>query len=137
LAIKAEGTFEGASVFLVALHDAEGACGNAICASVADIGLKIDAAKLGANESASGTGFEASGDFAVLTDVGGELPGEHVGRVSTDAGNDVILDELHVTPCGMADGAGVVVGEASPVEAVFADVVPLFAADFTGLAADA
>src|SRR5581483_10833022 len=47
-----------------------------------------------------------------------------------------MLYELHVSPRGMTHSLGVVVGKASPVQAVFAKVVPLFAGDFTCLAAD-
>src|SRR5690348_8066908 len=48
-----------------------------------------------------------------------------------------MLDELHVPPRRVSNRPGVVVGEAGPVQAIFAEVIPFFAGDFTGFAADA
>ena len=49
----------------------------------------------------------------------------------------VLLDKHHVTPCGCAKMAGVVVGIARPNEAVIGHVVPFFARDFARFASDA
>ena len=86
LAVITEGAFEGAAVFGISLHHAEGTVHHAIAATVADVGLHEDAAELGAHDRAGGTGFEAAGVLAVLADVGGEPPREMIRRVASEAG---------------------------------------------------
>src|SRR5204862_208726 len=57
--------------------------------------------------------------------------------VAADPGRGRLLHKFDMAPRRCADRAGVVVGEAAPVESVFAYLVPFFAGDFTGFAADA
>jgi hypothetical protein len=99
--------------------------------------LYVDAAELGARDCARGTGLKAAGDFAVLADIGGELPRELAVGVAAEAGSGFLLDELDVPPGGVADRAGVVVGEAGPVHAIGFNAVPFLAGDLAGFAADA
>jgi hypothetical protein len=136
LTVGTEGTFEGASVVLIFLDDAEGTGDHAIGAAVADIRLKIDSAKFGSYERASGARFETAGNLAVLADIGGELPRDLLGRVAADTGSDLIFNELDVTPGGVAESGGVVIGKAREVKAVRIDFVPLLAGHFTCLATD-
>ena len=49
----------------------------------------------------------------------------------------VLLYKHHVTPRRSAEVAGVVIGIARPNKAIIRHVVPFFARDFAGLAADA
>ena len=137
LAVGTERALEGAPVLWIALNHAKGAGDHAIAAAVADIGLHEDATEFGAHERAGGARFQATRDLAVFADIGGELPGNLIGRVAALAGLHLTFHELHMPPRRVANGAGVVVGEAAPVHAVRRQVVPFLAGDFAGLAADA
>src|SRR5205823_57528 len=106
-------------------------------AAIAHVWLDVDAAELGAHDRARGTGFQAAGLLAMLTDVGGELPGNMFAGIAAKAGLGIVFNELDVPPGGSAYRAGVVVGKAAPVQAIFADAVPLLAGYLAGLAADA
>ena len=48
-----------------------------------------------------------------------------------------LLDELHMPPGGAGELGGVVIAVAGPFEAVRRELIPLFAGDLAGLAADA
>ena len=137
LAVVAERALEGAAVFLIALDDSEGTGGDTVAASVADVRLNVDASEFCANDRAGGTGFKASGIFAVLAHVGRKRPRVLLARISSEAWNGRLLDELDVTPGGVAQGGCVVVGEAGELKSICIDAVPLLAGDFAGFAADA
>lgn len=138
LAVSAEGAFEGATVVLILLDHSERATDNAVSAAIANVGLNEDSAELHAHDGASGASFQTAGDLAMLADVGREAPGRQLpGRVSTQAGSGGVLDKLHMTPGGVADGFSVVVREAAPVVAVFGNAVPFLARDLASFAADA
>jgi hypothetical protein len=137
LPVIAEGAFEGAPILRITLDNTEWTRGHAVSTAVAHIGLDEDAAELGSHDRSGGTGFQTTGVFAVLANVGRKNPGRLFHRIATQAGNGRLLDELDVPPGGSANGSRVVVGEAAPVEAVLTDVVPFFAGYFTGFAANA
>ena len=74
LAIGAEGALEGAAIVGIALNHSKGAGDDAVAASVANVGLQVDGAEFGAHERAGWASLHATGNFAVLADVGGEFP---------------------------------------------------------------
>src|SRR5689334_9915133 len=73
----------------------------------------------------------------MLADVAGELPGDLLAGIAAQARRRSVLNELHVTPGGMSNRAGIVVRKALPVEAVGFNAIPLLASHFASLAADA
>src|SRR6185436_8887287 len=101
-----------------AVDDAERTGDDAVAAAVADVGLDVDAAEFGADDRAGRTGLEAAGVLAVLADVRRKLPRHLLRRVAAFADGRRMLDELHVPPRRVAEGRGVVVGEAGPEEPV-------------------
>lgn len=138
LAVSAECALEGASVVLVLLDHSERAADNTVGAAIANVGLNEDCAEFHADDGARGARFQTAGDLAMLADVGREAPGRQLAcGISTEAGGGGILDKLHVTPGGVADGLSVVVREAAPVVAVFGNAVPFLARDLASFAADA
>src|SRR5437879_1924577 len=136
LAVVTKSTFESSPIGGIALHHAEGTRNDAIRAAVTDIWLDKDTAEFRAHDRARGTRFEATCVFAVLADVREQSPGECIRSIAAATWHRTGLDKLDVTPGRVAERAGVVIREAFPVETVIADLVPLLAGNFAGLAAN-
>src|SRR5437870_9637607 len=117
-----------------AIDDAERTGRDAKAAAVADVLLDVDGAVLRANESAGGTRLQARRIRAVLADVGHHQPALVTPAVAIGLR---LLDELHVTPRGGTQGAGVVVARGGQREAIGRQLVPLLAGNLAGLAPDA
>src|SRR5207244_7507309 len=105
--------------------------------AVADVGLHVNAAELRPDDRAGGTRLETAGVLAVLADIRRELPRRMLRRIAATTGARLMLDKLHMTPRRSAEREHVVVRKPGPEEAVVRNVVPFFARDFAGFAADA
>jgi len=137
LPVITEGAFERATIIPIAFDYAEWAGHNTIGAAIANIRLNEYPAEFCANNRTRGAGFQASGVLAMLAYIGGKRPGVQLGRVSPKSRLRSLLDKLHVPPRLCADRARIVVGKTTPVKAIFANIVPFFAGNFTSLATDA
>ena len=74
LPVVAERALERAAIVRPPVDDAERTADDAVAAAVADVGLDVDAAELGADDRAGRARLETAGVLAVLADVGRELP---------------------------------------------------------------
>jgi hypothetical protein len=137
LPVVAECAFKCPAIGRIALDHAERTGHNAVGASIANIGLNKHSAEFRSYNRACRTGLQTSCILAMLADVGRESPGKILGRISTLARDDSAFDEFDVAPRGVAELAGVIVGESLPVEAIARELVPFFAGNFTGFASDA
>jgi hypothetical protein len=137
LPVVTERALERAAIVGPSIDDAERAPDHAVAAAVADVGLHVDVAELGADDRSRWTRFEAAGILAVLTHVGREAPRHLVAGIAADAERGGHLDELDVPPGRVAEVHRVVVGMAAPVEAIRRHLIPFLAGDLAGLAADA
>src|SRR5262249_43212682 len=127
--VVAEGALECTAVTFAAIDHAEGAGGDTVPATVADVRLDDDGAELGSEDGASRADLEAGSLCAVLADVRIHQPSE-VTVV-------LLLDERHVSPGVGAEAARVVIGVGEEVKAIVRQQVPFLAGDLAGLAADA
>src|SRR5438105_15723293 len=70
LAVVAERALEGPPVVGTAIDHAEWTGHHAIPASIADVGLHVNAAEFSPDDRSGRTGFQTPGVFAMLADVG-------------------------------------------------------------------
>lgn len=146
-----------------AINHAKGAGNDAITAAITDIVLHKDRTDLGANDRTGRTGFETTGFFAVFANIGEKDPAKRVSVRRTilsatqfalpfksrrqdcvrhRAGDlisllPILFHEQDMSPRGCAEAACIVVGISAPLETVIGHIVPFFACDFAGFAADA
>jgi hypothetical protein len=74
----------------------------------------------------------------MFTDVRDKLPAERLLSARYLCSQRLFLfQEKYVSPGGGSQSASIIVGEAGPFETVIGELIPLFASDFAGLAADA
>src|SRR5438105_6978850 len=127
LTVVAERAFERAAVNRIFVDDAERAGNNAVAAPVADVGLDVHAPKLCPHDRSGRACLEATGDLALLADVGREFPGNMIAGVAAASPLRRSLDELHMPPGRVAERRGVVVRKTAPRVAVGGNLVPLLA----------
>src|SRR6185437_10909225 len=138
LSIRTESTLESAAIGFIFFHHAKGTTHNTVGATIADIRLNENRSKLHAYDCAGGTCFKAASYFAMLADVGRKAPCRQLlGGVTAAPDLRRILHKLYMTPRGMPDGHGVVIGISAPLKAVFSQLVPFLARHLACLAADA
>ena len=134
LPVVAEGAFRCGTSLLTAADDAEGARGDAVATSVADVGLHIDISKFVANDGTGWTGFHAARVCAVFAYVAHHEP---VDRFASAVGGSLALHKGDMPPgCG-GEGDGIVVTMPTEFVSVGRQLIPLFARDLAGFAADA
>src|SRR5882762_8303052 len=107
---------------------------NAVTASIAGVRLDDDGVELGSDDRARRADFKAGGVDAVLADVAHEQPSTVLSVLGE------LLDELDVAPMDAIQPAGVVVAVSTQrVQAAVGarQLVPFFAGDLAGFAADA
>ena len=115
------------------IDNAERARDDAIAATVANIRLNENVVEFVANDSARWARFHASGMRAMFANVAHHKPTIfRAGRLGGE-----LLYERYVPPRRSGKRAGVVVRIAGELEPVRGKLVPLFAGDLTGFAANA
>ena len=78
----------------------------------------------------------------MLANIGKENPAKWIFSIAQRTDNllsfsSILFKEQDVTPCRCAEMASVVIGISRPRETVIRHVIPFFAGDFAGFAADA
>src|SRR6266545_2917741 len=121
-------------VALTLVDDAVRARRNAVPATVADVLLHHDRAKLGAKQRPGRADVQARRVGTVLADIGHHEPAHVAGLLAIGAR---LLYEGDMAPGVRAQPTGVVVGHAEQVQPVVGYAVPLLARDLARLAADA
>src|SRR5437016_4798418 len=138
LAVVAERTLEGEPFLWALINDTKRTGDHTVPAAVANVGLHIDRAYLGAHNRTGRTGFQTARVSAMFADVGHEDPAKRflcTGDLWSRA--LLLLEKRDMPPGGGSQMAGVVVGEAAPVQTIVGELIPLLAGDFTGLTTDA
>src|SRR5215218_3935055 len=152
LAIVAESALEGAAVVWDLGYDAVGTRGDAVAASVADVGLDVDVIELVADDGAGRACLLARRLDAVLAHVAHKSPasqGVELGparqrlrhvlgeryevHIAGQAPLSWVLYERDVAPGGARELLRVVVGVARQLVAVGRELIPLLAGDLAGL----
>src|SRR6185312_17112596 len=128
LSIRTESTLERAAIGFIFFHYTKGTSNNTVGAAIAYVRLNENRSKLHAYDCAGGTCFKAASYFAMLADIGRKAPCRQLlGGVTAAPDLRSILYKLYMTPCGMPDGHGVVIGISAPLKAVFSQLVPFLA----------
>jgi hypothetical protein len=70
LPVGTKGALESPPIIYIALDHSKGTTHNAIRATIANIGLNVNGAKLHAHDRASGARFKTPRNFAMLTNIG-------------------------------------------------------------------
>src|SRR5205823_73242 len=137
LPVVTERALERPAVIHVLFNHAEWTGNHAIPAPVADVRLNEHSTEFRSNNRTRGTSLQAPGIFAVLANIGREGPRIKLGRITAKSRLRLMLYEFDVTPSRMSDRTGVVITVPTPIQPIFADLVPFLTCDLAGFAANA